>query len=516
MNLANSTTADRQSLIALAYDPQLVEQAGHRLVEMLSEHLRVVESGQGPVLNWAEPARNIELAKSRLQQADASPDSATRQDVDAITARFEELVRESLSRGQNLHHPHYVGHQVPASLPLAALFTAIDTLTNQVMAIYEMGPWATAVERAVVETLGEAVGFAPGTFGGLVTSGGSLANLTALLTARNVSLKKSWSRGLAARQGSSGDGKAPVLVAHADAHYSVTRAAGILGLGAEQVVRVPLDTARRMDVGRLDAILARLRASGVPIIAVSAAACATPTGAFDLLADVADVCRRHDVWLHVDAAHGGAACLSNKYRHLVAGLELADSVVCDAHKMLFIPALCALVFYRNKDHRFATFQQDAPYLFDPSAEAMAEYDSGIVNLECTKRAAALGLWGVWSLFGQELFAALIDETFDMGHWFHELLSEQTDFEPYCRPQCNIVVFRHLPAALRDQPPKVVDDFQSRLRQSVIRSGDFYLVSSVIDGRNYLRTTIINPLTGKEHLQGLLACLREHGRALIGP
>ena len=237
------------------------------------------------------------------------------------------------------------------------------------------------------------------------------------------------------------------------------------------------------------------------------------SGAFDPLVDVADVCRRHEVWLHVDAAHGGAACLSDKYRHLVEGLHLADSVVCDAHKMMFIPALCALVFYRDKNHRFATFQQNAPYLFDRSVESMAEYDSGVVCFECTKRAAAMGLWGAWSVFGRKLFAAMVDETFDLGGWFYELLEEQPDFEPYCRPECNIVVFRHLPEHLQGQPPEVIDRFQSELRLSVIRSGDFYLVPSTIDGRNYLRTTIINPLTGKEHLRALLDCLREHGEKL---
>ena len=110
--------------------------------------------------------------------------------------------------------------------------------------------------------------------------------------------------------------------------------------------------------------------------------------------DIADVCQKHDVWLHVDAAHGGSACFSKRYRHLLDGLERVDSLIWDAHKMLFVPALCAFVFYRNKEHRFEAFRQDAPYLFDPSAPGLAEYDSGMKTIECTKRAAAFGLWGV--------------------------------------------------------------------------------------------------------------------------
>lgn len=505
MSQASPTTLLHQrELIAAAYDPQMVREAGEHMVDLLSTHLQVVQGGAGPVLNWREPIANVELAKSELSKADTT----ARFDVNELLARFGELVEQTLSHGQNLHHPHYVGHQVPACLPLAGLFDAITSVTNQVMAIYEMGPWATAVERAVVERLGETIGFAPGSFTGLVTSGGSLANLTALLTARNVVLGDSWSKGLASQQ------TAPVLVTHAEAHYCVTRSAGILGLGTEQIVRVPVDEKRRMDVNQLDEILTDLRNKNVPIVAVSAAACATPIGAFDPLKQIAEVCRRHEVWLHVDAAHGGAACFSSEHRHLVAGLQLADSVVCDAHKMMFMPALCAFVFYRNPKHRYAAFQQTAPYLFDPSAPGMAVYDNGISNLECTKRAAAMGLWGVWSMFGSELFEALVDSTFALSQEFYELLSDQDDFSVYCQPECNILVFRYLPAELGNSSEPEIDDFQLRLRRAVIQSGDFYLVQTRIDGRSYLRTTIMNPLTTSANVQELLDGLREHGARLL--
>lgn len=504
-NQTSNISHSQRELIATAYDPGLVRELGKRLAQSLASHLASVQSGAGPVLNWQDPPANVLAAQKQIAQGDSASNSLENEN---LAQRFDALIQQALSCGQNLHHPHYVGHQVPASVPLAALFDAATTLTNQVMAIYEMGPWATAVERAVVQRLGEAIGFAADEFGGLITSGGSLANLTALLTARNVALGDSWTQGLTAKSA------APVLVAHAEAHYCITRSAGILGLGTEQVVRVPIDSRRRMDVDQLDKTLANLRNQNTPIIAVSAAACATPVGAFDPLNDIAEVCRRHEVWLHVDAAHGGAACLSTKYRHLVAGLELADSVVCDAHKMLFMPALCALVFYRNREHRFATFAQTAPYLFDPSAPGMAEYDNGMVNLECTKRAAAMGLWGVWSMFGQRLFEAMVDTTFDLGHRFYEILEEQTDFEPFCQPECNIAVFRYLPNKIRNRSAKEVDNFQLELRRAVVQSGEFYLVQTTLDKRSYLRTTIINPLTTEDHLKNLLDTLRIHGERLL--
>ena len=510
-------TAARQR-IATAYDPCLLEDAGHRLAVLLAAQLARAERSKGPVLPWVEPSDGIHEAAALLHavgpaaslgDAGCNGDSASTGPTPADAAdHFARLVKIMLERGLNLHDPRYIGHQVPAPVPIAGLFDAVGSVTNQVMAIYEMGPWSTAVEHAMIQELGAVIGWAPDTFAGTITHGGSLANLTALLTARNVALGDVWERGMAH------EGAQPVVLAHADAHYSVARAAGILGLGSRQIVRVGLDERGRMDPHRLDEDLTRLRARNQPIVAVVACACATPTGAFDPLEDIADICRRHEVWLHVDAAHGGAALLSHRHRHLVAGLERADSVVWDAHKMLFVPGLCAFVFYREKSRRFEAFRQDAPYLFDPAAPGLAEYDSGMKTVECTKRAAAFGLWGVWSLFGRQLFADLVDVTFALGRTFYEKLLAAEDFVPLHDPQCNIVAFRHIPAALRDAPAERIGDFQLELRRRVIESGEFYIVPFKRDGVGALRVTIINPLTTPAHLDLLMDALRRQGRGLL--
>jgi L-2,4-diaminobutyrate decarboxylase len=498
----NAELQEARRRVALAYDPDFLRAAGHRMVDLVTDHLAGAEASQGKVLPWCDPACNVRLAAAALGQAHAPAANRT-----ALAEHFGRLVETMLGQGHNLHDPRYIGHQVAASSPLAGLFDAVGAITNQAMAIYDMGPFATGAEWALVERLGEQIGWRKGEFAGLVTHGGSLANLTGLLTARNVMLQDSWQHGVA-RQG-----LPPVLLVHADAHYSVARAAGILGLGTGQVHRVGLDDRRRMAPDRLEESLAGLRAKGQPVVAVVSCACSTPIGAFDPLNDVADVCQRYGVWLHVDAAHGGSACLSARHRHLVAGLERADSVVWDAHKMLFVPALCAFVFYRKAGHKFETFRQDAPYLFDPAAPGVAEFDSALRTVECTKRAAAFGLWGLWSLFGQQLFADLVDITFGMGRLFHEKLVAAPDFVPLNEPQCNIVVFRHVPEALRGAPPEGLGRFQMELRRRIIESGKFYIVSTKIEGVGALRVTIINPLTREDHLDQLLDALREIGSQL---
>lgn len=499
----DATYETARARIELAYAPDLVRSLGHHLIDQLVDYFRHAEQCDGDVLPWREPADNVRDACAWLTGT-----GQERVTPDTLRARFTQLVSQSLARGHRLHDPRYIGHQVAVPSPIAGLFDALGAITNQAMAIYEMGPWATAAECALVEQLGAHIGWKPGEFSGLATHGGSLANLTALLTARNVALQQCWEDGV-------GRGtKMPVILVHSDAHYSIARAAGVLGLGTRQVLRVDLDAKRRMDPACLQRMLAHLNKEGQPVIAVVACACSTPIGAFDPLPTISKVCRQYGVWLHVDAAHGGSACLSDKYKHLVCGLELADSLIWDAHKTLFVPALCAFVFLRDRAHRFETFRQDAPYLFDPTAPGLAEYDSGMRTLECTKRAAAFGLWGLWSMFGKELFADMVDTTFAMGHVLYEKLAAAEDFVPLHEPQCNIVVFRHIPKKLRGAAPDRIGQFQLALRRKLVESGEFYIVSTKLNGIGALRTTVMNPLTTPHHFDWLLDALRRHGDQLL--
>jgi L-2,4-diaminobutyrate decarboxylase len=494
-----TTAFDR---VRALYDPELFRSTGHQLIDTLSRHLEHCRTSTGPVLPWSDPQALTQTALASLAQHTADTHGGS---PAAIVPRFQQLVEQALAHSIKLHDPRYVGHQVPPPIPLASLCDALGGVINNPMAVYEMGPWVTAIEQALIRTLLGQVGWQYPASGGIVTHGASLANLTAVLVARNVRLGSAWEQGLAGHSG-----PAPKLVVQADAHYCLARGAGITGLGTSHVVAAPLDARRRMCPQQLDELLATLRRAGHPVIAVAASSCATPIGAFDPLDQVAEVCRRHDVWLHVDAAHGGATLLSPRHRHLLAGIDQADSVTWDAHKMLYVPALCAFLLYRDQRHSYEAFRQNAPYLFDPAAPGMAEFDGALRTVECTKRGAALGLWGLWSLFGPGLFADLVDVTFDLAQTLYQKLQAADDFEPLHEPQCNIVVFRHRPAALRDAPPAVLSEFQRTLRRTVMESGEYYLVGTTLDGQAALRCTLMHPLTTPDHLDGLLQTLRAVG------
>ncbi len=486
-------------LIQAAYSPSVFSSLAELWRQKLSRHLTEVATGATRVLNWRDPEENL-VAANRWMDA-----PITNVSNPAIADAAGQLMESMLSAGQNLHHPHYIGHQVPPSIPLAGLFDAISAVTNQVMAIYEMGPWATSVEHALVQRLCGKVGWQPELSSGLLTHGGSLANLTALLTARNVSIPNSWEEGVPAKA---------VLITNADAHYCVTRSAGILGLGARQVRKIGLDARRHIRLDELETELDACRRQKMPVIAVSACACATPTGAIDDLQGVAELCRKFGVWMHVDAAHGGALLMSRRYRGRLRGLELADSIVWDAHKMLFVPALCAAVLYRNRDHRFETFRQDAPYLFDPSAPGMADVDSGMRTIECTKRAVGFGLWSMWSIFGEQLFEDLVDRVIHLTETFHGMLNEEPDFETLHEPECNILAFRYLPEQIRHADDLVQNDFQRAVRTKLIRSGEFYIVQTTLNGQAALRVTVMNPLTTELDLQELIQAIRSTGASVL--
>lgn len=495
-----------QSRIQAIYSPDLLESASRTLSELLTNHARSLQLETTNVLNWAHPADNFQAALQQLNQAPEN--GAAEMDIPQIVAAFRQLAQTMLDRGHNLQNPRYIGHQVPASLPLAGLFDAIVSVTNQVMAVYEMGPWATAVELALIESLGLEIGFTPGTFAGLVTHGGSLANLTGLLAARNLKCPELWTQGPQAKLNSN-----PVILVSSDAHYSVTRSAGILGIGSENIIKVPLDERRKMNPAALQEQILSCQAENKTIIAVVACACATPIGAFDPLNEIADLCEQHDLWLHVDAAHGGPTCFSTQHKHLTAGLHRADSVVFDAHKMMFMPALSAFLFYKNKTHQFSAFQQQAAYLFDPSAPEIAEYDIGLRTIECTKRANSYALWGIWSLFGKSLFADLVDITFATTRTFYEMLQQASDFEPLHEPECNIVVFRYQSDWLNALSLEQQNLFHFKLRRQLIESGEFYIVHSVINEQAAFRITVMNPLTTEVHLHQLLNTIRHRADKL---
>ena len=458
-----------------ACDPEAFRAMGHRLIDAAADCLADTTAGKPiPVLPWVEPETMVYEWPPHFPAAPGG-------DMNRV---FEAVLAEAT----HLHHPHYAGHQVPGPLPAAALCDFVAAFTNNAMAVYEMGMSGTAMERSVLRWLADSTGLGA-TADGMLTSGGSLGNLTALLAARAVK----------APEGD--DGRLPALLVSEQAHYSVRRSVKIMGWGKDGAVAVPCDEHFRMRVDLLGEAKAHAEDLGRKVIGVVGSACTTATGSFDPLAAIAEYCEAHNLWFHVDAAHGGPACLSAKYRHLLDGIERADSIVIDPHKMMLMPALVSAVLFRNGDNSYVAFDERASYLLDrdPREEW---YNIGYRTFECTKRMASLKLYACLACYGTTMFADYVTAMFDLGARFAALLREAEDFELAIEPDCNIVCFRYTPDRTCD-----LDALQAAIRKTLVREGSFYIVQTRLPQGLFLRVTLINPFTEERHVIALMDAIR---------
>ncbi|MCX7627829.1 MAG: aminotransferase class V-fold PLP-dependent enzyme [Methylophilaceae bacterium] len=467
------------STIAGMFDPRQFRSSGHTLVDLLADYLEQSLQGSGPVLDWCPPADAMRHWQQPLP----------RHPVLAVQALADRLRDAVLAHSLHIHHPRNLGHQVATPLPVAALCDLAAALTNQAMAVYETGPAATLIERQVIRWLGQLVGWQETE--GVLTSGGAQANLTALLAARQRTAGWDvWQRGMAA-------GPPLRILASEHAHYSVARAAGIMGLGADAVVKVPADDRGRMAMRALTEAQRAVAATGARIMAVVATAGCTPTGSIDPLQDIAAFCREHQLWLHVDGAHGASALLSERHRDALRGIALADSVVWDGHKLLYMPAPVSAVLYRDPAASYAAFAQEASYLFQGHSSQEEAYNTSYRTLECTKRMMGLKLWVAFSLYGTAGLGMLVDTVFATARRLAAKLAAAPDFELLMEPQTNIVCFRHR------------NGDQAVIRKTLVESGAFHLTQVRLHDRIWLRATVMNPFTTDGDLEALLATIRHY-------
>ncbi|MGD2063453.1 MAG: pyridoxal-dependent decarboxylase, partial [Nitrospirota bacterium] len=292
-----------------------------------------------------------------------------------------------------LHHNGYAGHQVAVPLPLAAAVDGLVALLNQMAALSDMAPSGAMVERQVVRSLAHLIGF-DARADGVCTSGGSVSNLIAILAARSHHFPEVWQAGCA--------GLRPRAFISEDAHYSVLRAFGIIGLGTDCLRSVATDAVGRMVVADLAAAIAESAREGARPFLVVAGAPNTPLGAFDPLPEIAGLCREQGLWLHVDAAHGGGFLFSDRLRSRLSGIDGADSVSMDGHKMLFQPSSQGWVLFREGGNAYGAFRQAVPYLLGPDGQDTA-FDAIGKSLQCTRRLDALKLWVCWQAYGRSAF-----------------------------------------------------------------------------------------------------------------
>ena len=419
-------------------------------------------------------------------------------------SNLHEFLQPYLQHSNHLHHPGFIGHQVAAPHIGASIADMIHGVINNPMAVYEMGPTAAVIERVIVNWMLEKIGWFAGENltdftdsidqgGGVLTHGGSLANLTALLAARAAYFPQSWEDGVPDNLG---------VIVPAASHYSMARAISISGMGTRALFSAPVDELNVLRPEKLQQTFDQATDQGRQVFMVVANACATATGLYDPIDEVADFCESKKLWLHIDGAHGASALLSDNTRGLLKGVNRADSVVWDAHKMLRTSALCAGVLFRQQKHLAQTFSQEEDYIAFGNTEY--GFDAGPFTIECTKAHLGTKLFWVLAMEGEKGLSKFVAKQYFDTKEFYRLINDEADFECPYEPQSNILCFRYLP---------LPHTSQTILRKKVLEQGNFYITSASIGNKSYLRLAVMNPLTTMQTIKDLLDEIRTCAKLL---
>jgi len=254
----------------------------------------------------------------------------------------------------------------------------------------------------------------------------------------------------------------------------------------------------------LDTQFEAAKKKGLQVIAVVGSACTTSTGSYDDLEAIADFAKRRGIWFHVDGAHGGAAIFSEKYKSLTRGINRADSVVIDCHKMLMTPAIATALVFKNSQDAYKTFNQKAQYLWKEATEE-EWYNLAKRTFECTKEMMSIKFFCLMQLYGKQGFADFVETLYDLGKTFAKLIKKRPQLELATKPECNIVCFRlYNPELDRTENNRI----NSNIRQKIIESGKFYIVQTTLHNTVYLRTTLMNPFTTEADLETLLLMVND--------
>lgn len=424
--------------------------------------------------------------------------------LDRVMAEVRDHV---LSDVTAVSHPYYVAHlHCPAVLPALAAEVMISA-TNQSMDSFDQGPSATLVECRVVDWMLDMVGFAPGG-DGVFTSGATQSNLMGLLLARDFYARTTlgWSVG---RLGLPPAAQGWRVLCSPLAHFSVAQSCALLGLGDEAILDVGCDVAGRMGPRLLrDRIEDSLRRGEQPVAVVLTAG-TTDLGSIDPLPEATAVAREYGLWIHVDAAAGGSLLLSERHRALLRGVEMADSVAIDFHKLLFQPISCGLFLVRDAAS-FELMRRHAEYLNPVSDELDGTPNLVRKSLQTTRRFDSLKVFMTMRALGRRMVAQLIDATVDAAQAAAREATAHPDIRLVAPVATSTVALRW---AAPDVPDRHIRPINDEIRCSLSREGRALIGRTEHGGLTALKLTFVNPLCTPDHARQLVAEIAVRGRRL---
>lgn len=459
-----------------------------------------------PVFPPNSAGKTLELVETQLRE-DGTP-------IDQLIADCRTVMSHSRHNG----HPRFFGYVASPSTPIGAYADLIASALNSNVTCWRSAPAATEIERLVVRWLGSLIGYDEDAKG-LLTSGGSMANMIALLVAsrRKTGVET-------ARKGLWNTSSPLTLYASQEVHMSIPKAADILGFGRDQVRTVSCDDWMRMSVKALEAQIEKDIRDGFTPFCVVASAGTVGTGAIDPLAEIADVARKFDLWFHVDGAYGAPAAVDTRKRQLFSGMERADSVSLDPHKWLYVPVDAGSLLFRDETAAMAAFGvTDADYIQTHGLSDQAAFAFWDYGVELSRRFRALKVWLTLRYYGVRRIKEAIIEDIALAEYLANRINEAGDFELLAPVELSICCFRYLPAhikarlAVADEVQRTfleheLDTVNERIMSTVQKGGKAYLSNATVRGRFALRACITNFRTTRADIDETLDVVRQVAQA----
>jgi aromatic-L-amino-acid/L-tryptophan decarboxylase len=452
------------------------------------------------------PVRAANFAGKTTQSLDVQL-SQTGEPLDKLIAECRTIFDLSRHNG----HPRMFGYVASPSTPIGAYADLIASAVNANITCWRSGPSGTELERLVVRWLGGLIGY-DDRASGLLTSGGSMANLIALLIAsRKQSGKETARSGL-------WNSIPMTIYASREVHMSIAKAADILGFGRDQVRIVDCDERQRMKVDSLRSAINQDLAAGLRPFCVVGSAGTVNTGAVDPLDEIAEVAKEFNLWFHVDGAYGAPGTLDPRKHALFSGMSRADSVSLDPHKWLYVPVDAGCLLFRDEAAAINAFSTEtADYIKvhgHGDDEAFAFWDYGV---ELSRRFRALKVWMTLQYYGVQRVAKAVSEDIALAEYMAELISRDDDFELLAPVELSICCFRYVPRELKvkSEANPEIDQLNERLMGAVQAGGRAYLSNATVNGRFALRACITNFRTTKADIEETIEVVRIAGRNVRG-
>ena len=485
-------------------DPEEIRQIGYQSVDLMVDYFKNIR--KGPILASKTYKQIDELIIEPLPKNEQNP-------MSVISECQEKIMDNPVKIG----HPRLLGWVVASGTVIGAFADGIASAINQNVALSRVA-MATSIESLVIDWIKEILDYDSDAVG-ILLSGGSMANFTALAVARNTKADYN-----VKNQGMNQDNKNMILYVSEEVHMCIPKAVNMLGIGTNNIRKVKVDQDYRLDPKDLKAKIIEDQNHHKYPFAVVATAGTVNTGAIDPLNDIADICQNYNLWFHVDAAYGGFAALSKNVKPLLKGLNRADSIALDPHKWLFIPYEAGCVLVKNPADIRDTFYMHATYLQakTPQSPSNEYVDLSDYSLQLSRQFRALKIWMSLKQYGTKKYERIINQNIYLAQYLAALVDESPDFQAITSANLSILCFRYIPKDLKQKYPgmnqnkqKQISKYLNQLNQEIIekmvKDPRILISSTVLNDIFVLRVCIVNYRTTKQDIKDILTIVREMGQ-----